>query len=145
MFADPLTLTGDWTTITADASENVVFVATERAADHSLYRFHDESADGRAVEWKLFLGHQYGRRNRFTARLTVDSVIPDILNSSLSSQFSQSVYVVADVPPTGPYDPYFDGSPTLVNIKNMMHVIGGLLISVDTADPAFFRVINGET
>jgi hypothetical protein len=27
----------------------------------------------------------------------------------------------------------------------MMKMIGGLLVSVDTADPIFKRVINGET
>lgn len=145
MFADPLTLTADWTTITADAGENISFAASERAADHSTYRFADQDANGKPVTWTLFTGHQYARRNRFTARLTVDSLMPDLLVPANNSKFSQSVYVVADVPPSGPFEPYEGTPPTLETICAMMHAIGGLLISVDTADPLFRRIINGET
>lgn len=145
MLADPLTLTADWTTLTADAGENVSFTASERASDHSTYKFVDQDSTGKTVTWTLFNGHQYGRRNRFTSRMTVDTLMPDLLVPANNSKFSQSVYVVADLPPSGSFEPYGGTPPNIESINLMMHLIGGLLVSVDTADPLFRRIINGET
>lgn len=140
MLADPLTLTTDWTTITADATENFVFPALERAADHSSYGTFDAVTQEKMT---LFVGHQYGRRNRFTVRLTVDGLTPDLILDGNNSKFSQSCYVVFDCPPTGPVNPAAYSTISLPHY--MMKAIGGLLIGINDADPVFQRVVNGET
>jgi hypothetical protein len=140
MFADPLTITGDWSTITADAGENQVFQAIERAADHSLYGQNDGSP---SEYWRLYIGHQFGRRNRYTVRLTVNGLTPDLLIDGNNSQYTQSCFVVFDSPSVGPINPSGYSGISLPNY--MMKLIGGFLVSVDTADPLFKRVLNGET
>jgi hypothetical protein len=140
MFADPLTVNSDWSTITVDSGENIVFQAIERAADHSTYAPNDNSA---TETWKLFIGHQYGRRNRYTARVTVSGLTPDLIVDGNNSQYTQSCFVVFDCPNVGPVNPSGYSNISLPNY--MMKMIGGLLVSVDTADPIFKRVINGET
>ncbi len=141
MLADPLVLRGDWTTITADGGEDNSLAALERAGDHSTYGFGPSGTTQEA--WRMFIGHQYGKRNRFTARLTVSGLVPDLLIDNNNSRFSQSCYVVFDCPSTGPVNPAAYTSISLPNY--MMKTIGGLLISVDTADPTFARVLLGET
>lgn len=141
MLADPLTVNADWTAITVDAGENMIFPALERAADHSLY---GTGPDGATLEtWRLFVGHQYGRRNRYTARVTVSGLTPDLIVDGNNSQFSQSCFVVFDCPNTGPINPSAYSSITLP--QYMMKIVGGLLVSVDTAAPIFSRVLAGET
>jgi hypothetical protein len=144
MLADPLVVVGDWTTITADSGEDLSFPASERAADHSTYKFADVDEDGRPVTWTMFVGHQYGKRSRYTIRLTVDSVLPDLLSPANNAKVQQSVYVVADVPNTGVFEPYSE-APAIPTFNKMMHMIGGFLVSVDTAVPVFRRVVDGET
>jgi hypothetical protein len=138
MLADPLVLVTDWTAITAEGGEVLTLPATERAADHSSYQYTEPDAE----TWKAFVGHQYGKRNRYTARVLVSGLVPDLLISGNSSLVSQSCYVVFDCPTSGPVNFNTSGKSTA---QVMMHVIGSLLHSVDTADPAFMRVLNGET
>lgn len=137
MFADPLTVVTDHTTITNDTTAS--YAAIERAADHSLYR---SAGSDFSESWDLFVGHQFGRRNRYTARLTVSGLYPDLLIDGNNSRFSQSCYVVFDSPNIGPVNPYASGI-TMPNA--MIKAIGGLLVSVDTASPVFARVLAGET
>lgn len=144
MLADPLVVVGDWSTITADSGENVSLPASERAADHSTYKFVETDEDGRPITWTVFVGHQYGKRNRYTVRVTVDSVLPDLLSPEKNARVSQAVYVVADVPLTGVFEPYSE-APAIATINKMMHMLGSFLVSVDTAVPVFRRVIDGET
>jgi hypothetical protein len=140
MFADPFVVHTDWTTVTVDSSEDISFVTTERAADHSTYANPDNNSTD---SWSLFIGHQYGRRNRYTARLTVSGLVPDLIIDGNNSQYSQSCYVVFDCPSSGPVNPAIYSDISLPNY--MLKTIGGLLISVDSADPLFQRVMRGET
>lgn len=144
MLADPLIVVGDWTTVTADAGESLSLPASERAADHSTYKLVDVDSDGRPVTWTVFVGHQYGKRSRYTVRITVDTVLPDLLTPANNAKVSQSVYVVADVPNTGVFEPY-SSAPSFPSFNKMMKQLGSFLISVDTADPIFRRVVDGET
>lgn len=142
MLADPLVVRPDMTTITYDASEDYSLPALERAADHSLYGTGPTGATQET--WRMFIGHQYGRRNRYTARLTVSGLIPDLIVDNNNSQYSQSCYVVFDCPNVGPINPA--AYETGINLPNLMlKSIGNLLVSVDTADPTFRRVLAGET
>lgn len=144
MLADPFVATSDWTTITVDASENWSFPATERDAVHSLYSTALESNDLPGTA-SIFVGHQYtGRRNRYTFRITADTIIPDVLLDGKSSRVNQSCYVVFDTPPTGAFD-YPNYSSGLHLPQQMMKVVGATLISVDSADPLFMRILHGET
>jgi hypothetical protein len=138
MLADPLVLVTDWTAITAEGGEVLSLPVTERAADHSLYQFTEPGAE----TWKVFTGHQYGRRSRYTARAQVSGLVPDLLIDGNNSLVTQSCYVVFDCPPSGPVNFNASGKTTA---QVMMHVIGSLLHSVDTADPIFMRLVNGET
>lgn len=145
MFSDPLTLHSDWSAITVDAGQDFVFAASERASDHSTYRFVDYDTNTKPVNWTLFMGHQYNRRRRFTGRVTMDTLLPDLLTPANNSQFSASCYVVVDLPSSGYFEPYGGTPPAIASINSMMKMVGGLLVSVDTADPLFLRVLNGET
>jgi hypothetical protein len=139
MFADPLVLTRDWTTLTANAAQNLSPPASERAADHSTYRTLDADQNDHV----LFIGHQYGRRSRFTARYTVTGFMPSLTVPDQNVSFNQSCYVVCDVPSTGP----IQATSTSSNIfRFQMKTIGGFLVSSGVAvDPLFARVLNGET
>jgi hypothetical protein len=90
----------------------------------------------------LFIGHQYGRRSRFTARYTITGFTPSLLAPDTNSSFSQSVYVVADVPSSGP----IQNTSTLSNIfRNQLKGIGSFLViaGAATVDPLFARAITG--
>jgi hypothetical protein len=139
MFSDPFILNRDWSTITANAGENTSLPASERAADHSTYRGLDPDQNDHI----LFIGHNYGRRNRFTARYTVSGFMPSATVPDQNVSFNQSVYVVADVPVTGP----IQSTSTSTHIfRKQMHLIGGFLVSVGVSvDPLFSRIVNGET
>jgi len=141
MLADPLVAVRDWTTITTDAGMNLSMPALERAADHSLYGY-DDPASTQGEKWRLFVGHQYGKRSRYTARITNSGLTPDVIIDGNNTTYSQSCYVVFDAPNVGTIDVTGSG-PSTPNL--MMHMIGALLVSVDTADPIFRRILNGET
>jgi hypothetical protein len=141
MLADPLVVTRDWTTITADASENLSMAALERDSNHSLYGY-DDAASANYEKWRLFVGHQYGKRARYTVRLTNSGIIPDFLIDGNNTTFSQSCYVVFDNPIAGAIDLSSSG---LDHINLMLHTIGSFLVSVDTAAPLFRRIMAGET
>jgi hypothetical protein len=141
MLADPLVVTGDWTTITPDATENISMPALERAADHSLYGY-DDPTSANYEKWRIFTGHQYGKRSRYTVRITNSGIIPDFLIDGNQTTFQQSCYVVFDAPNTGAIDLSTSG---LARPQKMLHMLGSFLVSVDTADPLFLRILRGET
>lgn len=136
MFGDPLTLTRNYTTITADAADNIVLAASERAADHSTYRAIDQVGNDHV----LTIGHQYGKRWRFTARYTLIGLVPSTVVPAENNKFTQSVYVVADVPVTGIVQT--TGAETSLHRK-MMRGIGSLLVSTGTNEALFDRVVRG--
>jgi hypothetical protein len=140
MFTDPLNLVRLHSTITADGASTISMAASERAADHSTYRYVD--ADGN--DHVLFVGHNYGRRSRFTARYSISGFTPSALVPADNVGFSQSVYVVADVPSYGP----IQSTSTLTSLfRRQMQGIGSLLVvqGAVSVDPLFARVVNGET
>jgi hypothetical protein len=141
MFTEPFVLTRQFTTITNDTTYDVSFVASERAADHSTYRAIDADLN----EHILFIGHQYGRRSRYTARYTVSGFTPSLLVPDQNATFSQSVYVVADVLPSGPVQ----STTAQTNLfRKQMKGIGSLLVAAGAAsvEPLFGRCVNlGET
>lgn len=141
MFTEPLTLTRRFTTITPDATDDIVFVASERAGDHSSYRAIDSDQN----EHVLFIGHQYGRRTRVTMRYTVSGFSPSLLVPDQNSTFSQSVYVVADVPSSGPIQSTLAQTSLF---RKQMKGIGSYLViaGAGTVEPLFGRAVNlGET
>lgn len=138
MFADPLVLTRGWTTITPDSSVDLSMPASERAADHSTYRATDADQNDHV----LFIGHQYGRRSRFTARYTLSGVQPSLTIPDQNVSFSQSVYVVADVLSSGAVGATQTQSQLM---RRQMKGIGGLLINTALLDVIFDRVLRGET
>lgn len=137
MFSDPLVMTRDYTTLTANAGSNLSLPASERAADHSTYRGLDAALNDHVV----FIGHQYGRRTRITARYSVSGYSPSLGVPDTNTIFTQSVYVVADVPPGGPI--HSAGTETNIFRKQCVWV-GSMLVAV-AADPTFLRAVNGET
>lgn len=138
MFADPFVMTRDYTTLTANAAMNLSLPASERAADHSTYRAIDASNN----DHELFIGHQYGRRTRVTARYKVSGYTPSLNIPDQNVAAYQSVYVVADVPSGGPITTW--GSETLV-FRKQMNFIGSLLVSITGVEPVFYRSVLGET
>ncbi|DAD50564.1 TPA_asm: coat protein [ssRNA phage Esthiorhiza.1_6] len=50
---------------------------------------------------RLTVSHQIGKRTRRTIRVDHSKIAPDPLISAQNIKFSMSVYLVADVPPTG--------------------------------------------
>lgn len=141
MFSDPLTANCKWSALTPDTTEDFPFVCTERAADHSKYSL---AADADGTSFDLLIAHQYGKRNRFTVRITANGVTPDLLNDGLSSRFSQSVYVVVDTPPSGHVlTTLYPASTPLV--RYMAGVIADFLSEAALASTKIERVVAGET
>jgi hypothetical protein len=141
MLADPLVIRSDMSTITYDATWDQSFPRIESGNGFSLY---GTGPDDTQETWRWFVGHQFGKRNRYTARVTVSGLVPDLLIDNNNSRYSQSCYVVFDAPPVGAINPaaYASG----INLPNvMLKSIGNLLVSVDTADPIFRRIMAGET
>lgn len=137
MFSDPLVLTRDWSTITANAGSNISMPASERAADHSTYR----NVDAVGNDHVFFIGHSYGKRSRFTASYEVKGFIPTVVDPTTNTPFTQRVYVVVDVHPNGPVNTV--SSETNI-LRKQLAGVGGFLIGV-AADPLFVRIVNGET
>lgn len=137
MFSDPLTLDRFWTTITANASYTKDFPASERAADHSTYRYADADFNDHIVR----IAHQYGRtRARYTARYDVSGLVPSSYVPSENTSFSQSCYVVFDCPLTGP----ITSTSTVTNLAlTQMGGIGSLLISTAGSPLFLSKVVQG--
>lgn len=140
MFSDPLVLTRDWTTITANAARNLSLACSERAPDHSSYRF----TDSQGTDFTFKAAHSYGRsRNRFTIRLDAAGILATVADPTQYAQASQSCYAVFDCPSVGP----IMALGTTTNLaREQMTAIGGLLVAVG-ADPTFLTrvAIAGET
>jgi len=135
MFADPLVIASRITAKTTGT--NYSFPRTGSSADKSTYEYFD---DATGYTWVVTLGHQRGRRGRFTARVDVSGLTPDLIVDGQNSRFSQSCYVVFDCPITGAVD-----GITYPSIPNdMLGIVGNLLLSAAAA-PEFIRVIKGET
>jgi len=130
MFSDPHNVQSLISVLTAGTPYS--FVATERAADHSTYRYTDS---GTGVDIVQKLAHQYGKRNRFTYRFDMSDIIAVPLDPSLNQKRTTSVYVVWDVDPIGL-------PPLLYNVGNG---IAGFCASVAGADPGYARLLAGET
>jgi hypothetical protein len=62
-------------------------------ANSSVYQKDDAT-------YKLTLSHQYGKRNRHTARLDNRKIAPDVFTSD-NTAYSMSVYLVIDTPLVG--------------------------------------------
>lgn len=140
MLPDPFVMTRDYTTLTANAAENISMAASERASDHSVYRYTDSNGN----DHSLRVAHSYGRtRNRFTARYDLAGIAATIADPTLYAQASQSCYVVFDVPSTGPIG-LLNGSTSCA--RKMAVGIGSLLVAV-SSDPLFLaRIVSiGET
>jgi hypothetical protein len=141
MLADPLVVNSLWSTVTVNAAGNASLPCIERAPNHSLYRTVD--ADGTVHD--IFIGHQFGRRNRYTVRYNVSGLTPDLILDGNNSRYSQSVYVVVDVPPTGPVGNSNFVAPSDL-ITYMTKVIGGFMVETEAQLPNVLdRVIKGET
>lgn len=86
MFADPQSIT-----VNAVAQS---LPATERNGQSSVYKKDDDT-------YRLTIGHQYGKRNRFTVRVDAQKTAPDPLVASNNQVYTLSAYLVVDKPPVG--------------------------------------------
>jgi hypothetical protein len=133
MLDDPLVLISHVGAATTDISADDFFsmVCTGRGPTSSTYRY-----DISATHWiEAFIGHQYGRRNRYTARLTESEVVADPIDSTKNSILTESVYVVCDRALTG---------ATSNQTKMLTSLAMFLLAGTDFSAP-FVRVLGGET
>jgi hypothetical protein len=130
MLPDPVIV--DISSSVYTSSDPKSFVCIERAADHSLYRY-PVFVTGEDVD--LFVGHQFGKRNRVTMRFTASKIVADPLVSGRSSLLSNSYYIVADEHPS-----FVSGSKGF-----LLNGLASLILGNDGANPVFTRVIAGET
>lgn len=141
MFSDPLVVNTLWSTVTVDSAGNKSFAASSREANQSTYRYTDADLNDHVFK----IGHQYGRRNRFTVRYDMSGYTPSISVPDQNQRFSQSCYCVIDTEPGGP----IYGTASVTNlIRQQLRGVGGFLISAGaaTVDPIVMRlVLNGET
>lgn len=98
MFADPLTL--DTTTSVFTTSDSVALPAISRGVDSSSYALN--AVRGSSERWEIFIGHQFGKRNRTTMRITVKDSVTDPVTGFVTP-VSNSYYVVSDKHPL--FDP----------------------------------------
>jgi hypothetical protein len=136
MFSDPSLLYIDASVLTLGTQRS--FARTGNDKDKATYGFID--TDGNKFVWST--GHQYGKRARFTSRLDVTGLTPDLLIDGNNSQFSQAIYVVCDVPISGPVNTPSYSNPTL--IESMLKTVGFQMVAASATDPSFMRIINGE-
>jgi len=116
MFADPQSLT--------IATVAQTLPATERNGQTSVYKKDDDA-------YRLTIGHQYGRRNRFTVRLDAQKIAPDPLAASNNQIYTASVYLVLDKPPVG---------YTNAELKDMAVALSAWATSAN-----LLKVLGGET
>ncbi len=137
MLTDPLVL-GTAVSTAAVFSTTQSFARSGNDNSRSEYRFLDADSN----DWKLTVGHQYGRtRNRFTMRVDLNGLVPSTAVPSENSNFSQSVYVVFDSPNSGP----ILNTTTMTNLdRKMCTTLSALLIGGVGADGTFLsRVVKG--
>lgn len=51
--------------------------------------------------FKLSISHTYAKRNRHTVRIQQRKIAADPFSPSVNQEYTQSAYIVLDVPPTG--------------------------------------------
>lgn len=114
MFSDPQSVT-----VNAVAQS---LPATERNGGSSLYKKDDDSL-------KLTIGHQYGKRNRFTVRLDAQKTAPDPLVAANNQLYTASVYLVMDKPLVGYSNAEVRDIATALSAwatsANLLKVLGG--------------------
>jgi len=86
MFADPQSITVN------TVAQSLPAIARNDVS--STYKKDDDS-------YKLTVGHQYGKRKRFTVRLDAQKIAPDPLVASNNLQYTSSAYLVIDAPNVG--------------------------------------------
>lgn len=135
MLTDPQTFTWvlgiNGATATGGGTTSSNFVAISRTDTSSTYRYTIDS-----THWiDLFVGHQYGKRNRFTMRFTEVELVPDPTNTELNIQKSTSYSVVADRSLLG----------AATNEIKLLTALGMSVITLTDGTMKFGRVLIGET
>jgi hypothetical protein len=137
MFADPLVL--DWIPATAltDAltdgagAVTVAFACTGRGPNSSTYRYDYDGAH--FIE--VFVGHLFGKRNRYTVRLTETELVPDPVDPSINSKKVTSAFIVVDQSLLG----------ANAGRVFILHALAGFLWKTTGGTQVFNRVLAGET
>jgi hypothetical protein len=138
LFADPFVLvvgapTGATTAValTGAGAAFMSFACISRGPTSSTYRYVISS-----THWvDLFVGHQEGKRNRSTVRLTERELVTDPMDSSINSIKVSSCYFVADVGVLG----------SGTNWAGLLHALSYLLYGPSDAVQIAARVVSGET
>lgn len=99
MFSDPINVVTALVGPPTPDGAGLDLPATSRAPDSSTYFFDDGGSP--ATQYTMFLSRQYKKRNRFSAKLTVNSIVPDVLVGGNSVPVSMSAYLVIDTPTVG--------------------------------------------
>jgi hypothetical protein len=135
MLADPLVLYSaiDRTAaqLHAGTDSTISLVCTGRSPTSSTYRY--EFSSSHFIE--VFVGHQYGKRNRYTVRVTESELVTDPIDSSKNSVRTESAYFVVDRSLLG-------ASTSSVSLQTMLGVF--LLKPSDVANAAA-AVLQGQT
>jgi len=136
MFADPLVLAGGtWGRTAAqlitDEGSRPNYVCTGRGLTNSTYRYVFD--DSHYID--VFIGHQLGKRRRYTVRLTENELVPDLINTELNAVKSTTAYLVVDRSVLGA------GTSEV----QMFAALAGMLITPSDQDAQVLRVLNGET
>lgn len=137
MFADPNGLIVTFATGLTDAvayGAGYTFVnapATGRSPTSSTYRYAYSSTNFIDV----FIGHQEGKRNRYTVRLTETELVPDPVDSTKNVQKTTTYYVVCDRSHLG----------DATHARTMTNTLASWLMKTNDGSPKFDRVLAGET
>jgi hypothetical protein len=137
MFADPLSLQDvaataiDSSAFYGTGAQYLSFVCTGRSPTNSTYRYTVSSSH----YIDLFIGHQYGKRNRFTVRLTENELVTDPIDSTKNSVKSSTAYIVIDRSLLG----------AGTNERHMQHILANVLFTPTGSTPMIDKVTGGET
>jgi len=134
MFPDPNPVTFVLATSTATifaGATNQDFVCTGRGPTSSTYRY--TISDSHFID--MTIGHQYGKRNRYTVRFTESELVADPINPSVNSLKTSTAYVVVDRSLLG----------AGTNQTKLLNALGVFLLTTTTEDASMVAVLNGET
>lgn len=136
MLADPLTVVAalginDAAYLASATVDSTGFACISRNDTNSTYRKLYSSTN-----WiDIFIGHTFGKRNRYVIRITETELVPNPVDTSVNVQKSTSYTVTCDQSTLG----------AATHQADILSYLNGLIRKTTDVNGIVYRVLNGET